>query len=81
LETEVNPRNQHLRREIFSEAQFGEWSAKFSRNFKEKFCQPDREFESSPVRHKVAVLANECRLCEARSIFSRHSAELTPEPA
>ena len=51
----MNPRNQHLRREIFSEAQFGEWSGKFSRNFKGKFCQPDREFESNPVRQLVCL--------------------------
>jgi hypothetical protein len=38
LETEVNSRNQHLRHEVFAEAQFGEWSGKFSRNFKGRFA-------------------------------------------
>ena len=58
----MNPRNQHLRREIFSEAQFGEWSGKFSRNFKGKFCQPDREFESNPVRQLVCCFCRENRV-------------------
>ena len=60
----MNPRNQHLRREIFSKAQFGEWSGKFSRNFKGKFCQPDREFESSPVRQLVRCFRIEISVFE-----------------
>ena len=49
----MHPSNQHLRREIFSEAQFAGWSGKFRREFKGKFCQPDREFESYPVRQPM----------------------------
>jgi hypothetical protein len=49
----VKPSRQHLRREDFSEAQFGEWSGKFYRNFKGKFFQPDREFEFYSVRQLV----------------------------
>jgi hypothetical protein len=61
---EANICVQHLRREIFSEAQFGEWSGKFCRNFKGKFCQPDREFESSPVRQLVNCFSREISLSE-----------------
>ena len=45
--------SQHLRREIFSESQFGDQSAKFCRDFKVKFGQPDREFESYLLRQRV----------------------------
>jgi hypothetical protein len=52
---EANIFVQHLRREIFSDGQFGDWSAKFGRDFKGKFCQPDRQFESYLVRQLICI--------------------------
>jgi hypothetical protein len=59
---EANIFVQHLRREIFSDGQFGDWSAKFGRDFKGKFCQPDRQFESYLVRHAVHCFSIEISL-------------------
>jgi hypothetical protein len=55
---------QHLRREIFSEAKLGEWSGKFCRDFKGKFCQSDREFESYLLRQLVHCSPREISVTE-----------------
>ena len=55
---------QHLRREIFSEAEFGGWTGKFCREIKGKFCLPDREFESYTLRHIVLCFSREILLSE-----------------
>jgi hypothetical protein len=52
---EVNIFIQHLRGETFSEGEFGDLSAEFFRDFKGKFCQPDHEFESYPLRQMTRL--------------------------
>jgi hypothetical protein len=59
----VQTRREHPSRENFSAGQFGEWSGKFCRDYKGKFCQPDREFESLLVR-QVPCFSREISLSE-----------------
>ena len=58
---EANTLVQHLRREIFSEAEPGELSGKFCRQFKGKFFWPNREFESLLVRQLVFCFSEKFR--------------------
>jgi hypothetical protein len=55
---------QHLRGEIFSKGQLSDLSAEFCRDFKGELCQPDREFESYPLRHLVHCFSREISIAE-----------------
>ena len=60
----MNTDAQHLVREIFSESQFAAFGVKFCRQFKGKFSQPDREFESYLLRQLVHCFSVEIQGAE-----------------
>ena len=68
----MNSLLQHLRREIFSKADLRRKRGN-SVDFKGKFRQPDREFESDPLRQLVYCFSREIPLSEIVTTVPRVS--------